>query len=448
MKQTEKMLENVSGPEVSFSGHKADLKRGLLSSNYFNKQNKMNMIKKLFPKIAISGSLISVAMIAVLTMSIFRPMTTGRVLAKAEESYSEGAREQGRYYFSEQRVTVYFDGEEEEWTTQTWEDLETGSFKTKMINADGKVIDEYAIVDGKEYYCEKCWEEGVAFGGEIEDGGYSDELMEYITIEEFDTLSMAEIDKKLVDAGREPMFDKNDPLYNMNPEKIEELSEEEMEKLFEDYEFDLGDEEEHLGEEFEGIISLEEFNTLSMAEIDKKLVDAGEEPMFNQDDPLYNMNPEQIGKLSDEELNELYEGYGEDMVGEVEVVTEEEGALEAIWDLQNNSDKTSRAKLFSQLKESENVDYLGKLDWQGFSVEGIERIEDFGDMAFKSVFYFDTETYAFKGVEESEKVDDEYKLMSSTVIVSEEYSDDPIDFQIDHLTKGEEMMMEMIEMEE
>lgn len=152
---------------------------------------------------------------------------------------------------------------------------------------------------------------------------YIDELIEagVITEADLDTLSMEEVDRKLKAAGKETIFDSQDPLYKMTEAEIEKLTDEEWEKIEEKYvelygedffddEDDWDEEDEYIDELIEaGVITEEDFDKLSMEQIDAKLKAAGKETIFDAQDPLYKMTEAEIEKLTDEEWEKIEEKY-------------------------------------------------------------------------------------------------------------------------------------------
>lgn len=162
-----------------------------------------------------------------------------------------------------------------------------------------------------------------------------------ITEHDFETLSQAQIDQKLRNSGIdiEPT-NTRDPLYNLTPTEIENLSDEQwtqIEKtLTEIYGEDVFDEntfdeatkntdelsENELNEymdKINAIITEKDWETLSGAQIDQKLRHAGidVEPTDPRD-PIYNLTPTEIEKLSDEQWvkieKTLIEIYGDEAV--------------------------------------------------------------------------------------------------------------------------------------
>jgi len=117
---------------------------------------------------------------------------------------------------------------------------------------------------------------------------FQDPLAEIITEEDWNILSLKEIDQKLQKAGGEPIGDPNDPFYALTPQEIEEK---ENEIFFLEPNFQ---EKLHTEDPTYGIISESEWDILSMQEIDQKLQEAGKSSIGDPNDPFYTLTPQEI----------------------------------------------------------------------------------------------------------------------------------------------------------
>lgn len=141
----------------------------------------------------------------------------------------------------------------------------------------------------------------------------SNNFNEVITENDWNTLSEQAIDAKLVAAGQSTIFDANNPFYSLTISQIEALSSDEFETMAGDY-FgdDLVFEDSAETQDFNDIISAEDWETLSEKAIDQKLINAGYMPIFDVNNPFYEMSVAELKELSEEEYLELagtyYEG--------------------------------------------------------------------------------------------------------------------------------------------
>jgi len=166
----------------------------------------------------------------------------------------------------------------------------------------------------------------------------ADDTLEYtkgiISDQDWDNLSMSQIDAKLKAAGKKGIGDAKDPLYTKTDTQIDKLTEKEWEAVEKKYKEiygddfleDMGDEyedyedmEDSDEEEFEdeqaflehvkGVISEADLDKLSMEQIDAKLKKAGKGTLGDTKDPYYKMTPEQMDKLTDIQIEKLEEHY-------------------------------------------------------------------------------------------------------------------------------------------
>lgn len=136
--------------------------------------------------------------------------------------------------------------------------------------------------------------------------GLSIYVPDIITLEDWQTLSMSEIDAKLVANGEPTIGDPvGDPFYDLNPLEIADLTDDEFQALFDL--IDWGDEMP----QWEGIITDEDWATLSMAEIDIKMESHGLEPIGDATgDPFYDLTPAEVDALSDAEYAATVGAFG------------------------------------------------------------------------------------------------------------------------------------------
>lgn len=129
-----------------------------------------------------------------------------------------------------------------------------------------------------------------------------------ISAEDWQTLSMAEIDAKLIANGEAPLGDQlGDPFYDLNPLEIADLADDAFQALLDQVTW---------GEPlpaWEGVISDEDWATLSLAEIDDTLMSNGLDPIGDSTgDPFYHLTPSEIDALADEEYAAMAGAYGWD----------------------------------------------------------------------------------------------------------------------------------------
>ena len=152
----------------------------------------------------------------------------------------------------------------------------------------------------------------LSFSSAVPEGamGLSIYVPDIITTEDWQTLSMAQIDAKLIAAGERPIGDPvGDPFYDLTPLEVAELTDDEFQALLD--QVNWGDEEPY----WEGVITDDDWATLSMAEIDGKLEAAGLAPIGDPTgDPFYDMTPEEVDALSDEEYVATMQAFGWDDV--------------------------------------------------------------------------------------------------------------------------------------
>ena len=129
-----------------------------------------------------------------------------------------------------------------------------------------------------------------------------------ISTEDWQTLSMAEIDAELVANGESAIGDvAGDPFYDLNPLEIADLTDAEFQALLDQVNWgtDLP--------VWEGIITDEDWANLSMAEIDTKMESNGQSAIGDAaGDPFYDLTPAEIDALTDEEYANTVAAYGWD----------------------------------------------------------------------------------------------------------------------------------------
>lgn len=128
-----------------------------------------------------------------------------------------------------------------------------------------------------------------------------------ITAEDWQTLSMAQIDAKLVANGERAIGDAgSDPFYNLTPQEVDALTDAEFEALMADFEYDA-----FSPPVWEGILTDDDWMTLSMAQIDAKLEAAGVDPIGSPlEDPFYALTPAAVDALSDDEYFAMIDAFG------------------------------------------------------------------------------------------------------------------------------------------
>ena len=127
--------------------------------------------------------------------------------------------------------------------------------------------------------------------------GLSIYIPDVITAEDWQTLSMAQIDAKLEANGERAIGDPvGDPFYDLTPLEVAELTDTEFQALLDQADWGLD------APVWDGLITDNDWSTLSMAQIDAKLEGDGYEPIGDPDgDPFYQMSPAEIDALSDAE---------------------------------------------------------------------------------------------------------------------------------------------------
>ena len=129
-----------------------------------------------------------------------------------------------------------------------------------------------------------------------------------ISTEDWHTLSMAEIDAKLVAYGEATKGDRlGDPFYDLNPLEIADLNDETFQASFDQVAWGDGI------PGWMGVISDEDWATLSLAEIDAKLESNGLDPIGDSaGDPFYDLTPDEIDALTDEQYVAMTGAFGWD----------------------------------------------------------------------------------------------------------------------------------------
>ena len=129
-----------------------------------------------------------------------------------------------------------------------------------------------------------------------------------ISTEDWHTLSMAEIDAKLVTQGEATRGDRlGDPFYDLNPLEIADLTDETFQALLDQVTWGDGI------PGWMGVISDDDWATLSLAEIDAKLDSNGLDPIGDPaGDPFYHLTPDEIDALTDEQYVAMTGAFGWD----------------------------------------------------------------------------------------------------------------------------------------
>jgi PHD/YefM family antitoxin component YafN of YafNO toxin-antitoxin module len=201
-----------------------------------------------------------------------------------------------------------------------------------------------------------------------------------VSEDDWENLSMKEIDEKLKKAGKQPIGFEKDPLYELTPQEIEKLTDDEwreiekqIQEIFED-ELPIlpvpfpgdGENEDFLTfpDPFEGIISEDDWENLSMKEIDEKLKKAGKQPIGFEKDPLYELTPQEIEKLTDDEWKKIEK--------EMEKIFEEE--FGELFNLEGDIDGDLE---IIPLSASENFSdpfegIISQSDWENLSMKDID----------------------------------------------------------------------------
>lgn len=100
-----------------------------------------------------------------------------------------------------------------------------------------------------------------------------------------------------------------------------------------------------------------------------------------------------------------------------------------VWSLQENPDKSSRGRLFSQLKDGGEVTYAGKSQWKDIPVEQVEAVEHSENMSFKTRFYFKEGSLAFMGSDDYIERNGQEMHVSSREILDETYTQEEFMFE-------------------
>jgi hypothetical protein len=83
------------------------------------------------------------------------PQTKNEVLAGAENVYYKNG-EDARYYYAKEKIVSELPKNEGTFFLEMHEDIESGDVYTKMFDADGRMVDEHAIVSDQLYVCAEC----------------------------------------------------------------------------------------------------------------------------------------------------------------------------------------------------------------------------------------------------------------------------------------------------
>lgn len=100
-----------------------------------------------------------------------------------------------------------------------------------------------------------------------------------------------------------------------------------------------------------------------------------------------------------------------------------------ILSLQSNPSMTSRSSLFEELKSGVDTSYAGTVEWNDVLVEQIDLIEQENSVQYKTAFYFEKDTYDFKGSDDFISAGDVFEKIGSREILEESYSNQ--EFKID-----------------
>ncbi len=134
-----------------------------------------------------------------------------------------------------------------------------------------------------------------------------------ITELDWNTLSEQAIDQKLVAAGENPIFDPNNPFYTMSVQEIESLSSKSFEAMAGDYFGDsMAFDHESAEQNPHDIITTKDWETLSEQAIDQKLINAGYTPIFDANNPFYEMSISELKDLSEDEYLKIAGTYYEE----------------------------------------------------------------------------------------------------------------------------------------
>ncbi len=152
MKHTKQRPTHAPIVGADFSDHRDALKDALMTHydhQYREKPLTKPWFKSMFFKVG-SSTTAAVA-IAVLSFSVLTsPLTAQKVLAQAQ-SAATSAQEQGRYRYSKTVFRDSFMGQNSTFTTETWEDTETGDHKMVTTDDNGTVVDSI-VVKGDTLY--------------------------------------------------------------------------------------------------------------------------------------------------------------------------------------------------------------------------------------------------------------------------------------------------------
>jgi len=151
-KQIDNRLKKAKTPNADFSAHRKILKEAIMqdySTHYVEGQKQP---KNKGWALKLSGSLAIVTVLAVFAFTTLVPssLTTQKVLAEAQHS-QQSAQEQGRYHYTKTVFTDTFNDEEHSFTSEVWEDTETGDHRMRMTDENGNIVNEIVSVDGKFY---------------------------------------------------------------------------------------------------------------------------------------------------------------------------------------------------------------------------------------------------------------------------------------------------------
>lgn len=428
----EEILRNINKPNIKRTQHKQNLRRALLNSSHFEeKKYKFSFKDLLMPKFTIPISALSLVTVAVLATSLLAtPLTAQKVLAEIEDNYQTSAAEQGRYYYSKQKISISSGSFQDEFIEELWEDLRTGDSRSKATDLDGSVQYESAFIDGSFYNCTSCTplievDAQSAIIAENFESPYSD----IISDEEWMTLSQKEIDEKLIAAGERPVSSEGDPFYDMSSFEIQTLSNELDEILIQ-----LFPNGENMSMSPKQIV--EALNANGHTKFDT----------FFSDDPFYEFTPEEMMSMSPEEFEAII---GEDLEGmsvfnpdmDEEGYYPEDAAqlelLDKIWSLKENKDNKSRIAMIEELKSNPDVNFISETKWEGQDVVGFEIIQNWSDgVEINSTFFFGNETFNFIGSEET-GVDPflNEPFSSKFIILEEKYSEVNTNINTEGLTK-------------
>lgn len=185
---------------------------------------------------------------------------------------------------------------------------------------------------------------GLAFASEDNALGdiYDERIDQVISMLDWNTLSDEAIDEKLVQAQLEPIGDPRDPLYSLSMEEIDNLSDEEWEKIDEAYnelygddwfEFDFDELKEELVEEsqevlkaVQGTVEADTYKAIENIARSLEAIDE-EEALFDALDNMYELAPEAVEAYFEAEYGDEWDDY--DLYEEMDLLRDKDQIVEA-----------------------------------------------------------------------------------------------------------------------